>query len=57
MSEPAAADLARAALEQLHATYKAWLSALNARGGDFETLARDGPSLATVGFEVRELAR
>jgi hypothetical protein len=56
-SEPCAADMTRACLEELHATYKGWLSALNARGGEHEAVAREGPSLQSLTYELREMMR
>lgn len=50
-------DISRACLEELYRKYKDFLGVLGMQGGEFAAAAKDGPSLQTVAYELRELVR
>jgi hypothetical protein len=50
-------EMSRACLEELYRRYKDFLAVLGTQGDEFAETAKDGPSLQTLAYELRELVR
>lgn len=56
-SSPCQAEMSRACLEELYKRFKDFVGILGMQGGEFAAAAKEGPSLQTIAFELRELVR
>lgn len=56
-SEACQQEMTRACLEALYQQYKDFLGVLALLGEDVHAVAREGPSLQTLAYELREMVR
>lgn len=49
-------DMTHACLEAMYDMYKSFLEALTSQSDEIRAVATEGPSLQTLGFELREMA-
>ena len=57
VSEACQHEMTRACLEALYQRYKDFLGLLALQGDDVHAAAREGPSLQTLAYELREMVR